>query len=131
MRHRCRVLVGTPIDTLEGSQTFRGSGTSSGPSGLILTNAHVAAPAAPELPVLYGRPPDMLSDPDYLTVAFSESDDSTGAPVYRARPVAVDGYLDPAALRTYADASGDPLTSVPPCPGCGSATSHVSRPVTT
>lgn len=96
-----RLLNGTPADA-----TASGSGTIISPDGLILTNGHVAAPRAPGEAVAQGVPgSDLDPNPPFLTV---ESAAGGGAvtPRYRARTVAVDGYLDLAVVQIYSDASG-------------------------
>ncbi|HEX3424993.1 MAG TPA: FHA domain-containing protein [Acidimicrobiales bacterium] len=101
-----RLLNGTPADA-----TASGSGTVISPDGLILTNGHVAAPQAPGEAVGQGVPGSGLDpNPPFLTV---ESAAGGGAvtPRYRARMVAVDGYLDLALVQIYSDASGRAVNS--------------------
>jgi putative serine protease PepD len=87
-----------------------GSGTLISPTGLILTNAHVAAPQAPGAAVAMGLPATQLGpDPPYLTVELTTGQSSPVVARYRARPVAVDGYLDLAVVQIYATASGQPV----------------------
>src|SRR6185437_14358506 len=99
-----RLLEGTP-DTAE----HFGSGTIISPTGLILTNAHVAQPQAPGLAVTLGAPmPD--PDPPFLTVQVTTGPSSPVATKYRAKVVAVDGYLDLAVVQIYATTSGKPVS---------------------
>ena len=100
-----RLLIGS-----ESNFTGWGSGTLISPTGLILTNAHVAAPQAPGAPVAMGLPATQLGpDPPYLTVELTTGQSSPVVARYRARPVAVDGYLDLAVVQIYATASGQPV----------------------
>ncbi|WP_370118969.1 trypsin-like peptidase domain-containing protein [Streptacidiphilus sp. MAP12-33] len=87
-----------------------GSGTVVDPHGLILTNAHVAQPQAPGQAVALGMPGYQLSaDPPYLTVEMTTGQSTPAVARYRARAVAVDGYLDLAVVQVYADAAGRPV----------------------
>ncbi len=100
-----RLLLGSPT-----SYTGWGSGTLISPSGLILTNAHVAEPQAPGAAVAEGLPASQLdADPPYLTVELTTGPSSPVIARYRARPVAVDGYLDLAVVQIYATNSGQPV----------------------
>lgn len=100
-----RLLIGSPSNF-----TGWGSGTLISPSGLILTNAHVAAPQAPGAAVAMGLPATQLgADPAYLTVELTTGQASPVVARYRARPVVVDGYLDLAVVQIYATASGQPV----------------------
>ena len=100
-----RLLIGS-----QSSFTGWGSGTLVSPSGLILTNAHVAEPQAPGAAVAMGLPATQLgADPPYLTVELTTGQASPVVARYRARPVAVDGYLDLAVVQIYATASGQPV----------------------
>jgi putative serine protease PepD len=101
-----RLLLGSPS-----SYTGWGSGTVIGSDGLILTNAHVAEPQAPGAAVAEGIPSSQLgADPPYLTVELTTGPSSPVVARYRARPVAVDGYLDLAVVQIYATSSGQPVS---------------------
>jgi S1-C subfamily serine protease len=101
-----RLLLGSPA-----SYTGWGSGTLISPSGLILTNAHVAEPQAPGAAVAQGIPGSQLGpDPAYLTVELTTGPSSPVVARYRAKPVAVDGYLDLAVVQIYATVSGQPVS---------------------
>jgi len=101
-----RLLIGT-----QASYSGWGSGTLISSDGLILTNAHVAEPEAPGAAVAAGLPAGQLgSNPPFLTVELTAGQSSAAVARFRARPVAVDGYLDLAVIRIYATSSGQPVS---------------------
>lgn len=91
------------------------SGTGSGTvvdaeRGLVLTNAHVAAPDSPGQGVAQGAlGQDLLPSPKSLTIAVAGGRDEPATPRYRAEVVAADGYLDLAVLRISTDDKGAAL----------------------
>jgi putative serine protease PepD len=100
------VEAGTPPGV-----TGWGSGTMISPTGLILTNAHVAEPRASGAPVARATLPSQLdANPPYLTVEMTTGPSSPVIARYRARPVAADGFLDLAVVQIYATASGQPVS---------------------
>jgi putative serine protease PepD len=99
-----RLLLGSPTGATES-----GSGTVISPDGLILTNSHVAQPQAPGLAVSMAQPQDTPTPP-YLTVEMTTGPSSPVVARYRARTVAVDGYLDLAVVQIYATVSGQPVS---------------------
>ena len=100
-----RLLMGSPT-----AYSGWGSGTLISSDGLILTNAHVAEPQAAGAAVMAGVPSVQLPpDPPFLTVELTDGQSSAAVARYRARPVAVDGYLDLAVVRIYATSSGRPV----------------------
>jgi len=95
-------LSGTPVE-------YSGSGSIIDEQGLILTNAHVAAPEAEGLAEQYGED-DQIRDPEYLLVALTQGgDDRPADPEFRARVVEADGNLDAAVIEIYADEEGNEL----------------------
>jgi putative serine protease PepD len=101
-----RLLLGSPAN-----YTGWGSGTLISSTGLILTNAHVAKPQAPGAAVAEGLPISQLgADPPFLTVELTTGPSSPVVARYRAKPVAVDGYLDLAVVQIYATNSGQPVS---------------------
>ena len=100
-----RLLMGSPAEATTG-----GSGTLISPTGLILTNTHVARPDTPGLAVAYVTPTTQPeTDPPYLTVEMTTGPSSPAVARYRARPVAVDGYLDLSVVQIYATIDGKPV----------------------
>jgi len=100
-----RLLQGSPAN-----YTGWGSGDILTSTGLILTNAHVAEPQAPGLAVAVGEPGSQLgANPQYLTVELTTGPSSPVVARYRAKPVAVNGYLDFAVLQIYATTNGAPV----------------------
>ena len=95
-------LSGAPVE-------YSGSGSIIDEQGLILTNAHVAAPEAEGLAEQYGEEVP-IRDPEYLLVALTQGgDDRPADPEYRARVVEADGNLDAAVIEIYADDEGNEL----------------------
>ncbi|WP_141003413.1 trypsin-like peptidase domain-containing protein [Nocardioides humi] len=97
------------LDDPSRTGTYHGSGSIIRADGLILTNAHVAAPESPGLEEKYGS--DLrIANPDYLLISLTDGMTDTNAPAaYRARVVEADGELDIAVVQIYADADGNDL----------------------
>ncbi|HET7676300.1 MAG TPA: serine protease, partial [Candidatus Limnocylindrales bacterium] len=110
-----------------------GSGTILTRDGLILTNAHVAAPDAPGLAVQYGGlgPSQGI---DGMVVAMTEAEDRPPVDRYVASVVAVDGYLDLAVIRITATIEGQQVTpaslDLPTVPIGDSDAIHINEPLT-
>lgn len=79
---------------------YGGSGTILSPSGMILTNAHVASPASMGAFDL---------EPDALVVAMITTEDKPATPTYRAQVMAVDGFMDLAVIQITASVNGSPI----------------------
>lgn len=110
LRHAVAATVRLLLGTRSG-YTGWGSGTLVSPTGLILTNAHVAEPQAPGAAVAVGLPASRLdANPPFLTVELTTGPSSPVVARYRARPVAVDGYLDLAVVQIYATDGGQPVS---------------------
>ncbi len=82
------------------STAWTGSGTIVDPSGIILTNCHVADPRAMGM----SAPPA-----DRLGISITERSDQPPALSYFARPVVVVPELDLAVLQIVADVNGRPV----------------------
>lgn len=68
--------------------------------GLILTNAHVAAPTAPGQGVRYPAEAFRLPEPDdEVLISLATQSDEPAEPRYYGRVVAADGYLDLAVVQ--------------------------------
>lgn len=76
---------------------YVGSGTIISPTGLILTNAHVASPASQG---------DVESEPDALGISIISAEDRPASPAYLATVLAVDGYLDLAVIQITSTVNG-------------------------
>lgn len=97
------------LDDPSNTGTYHGSGSIIRSDGLILTNAHVAAPEAPGLEEKYGDE-ERIADPEYLLISLTDGMTDTNAPAaYRARVVEADGELDVAVVQIYADEDGNEL----------------------
>ncbi len=90
---------------------WTGSGTIITPHGLILTNAHVAAPESPGLAALYNDPELLFSETvDRLVIALGSSADRPPTERYIAETRAADGHLDLAAVQIVSDLDGNSLS---------------------
>ncbi len=77
--------------------------------GLIVTNAHVAAPASPGMGISTLTFADEQADnPDDVLIAVSTGLDQSAEPRFFGKVVAADGYLDAAVIKIEKKLSGAP-----------------------
>ena len=107
VRELQRAVVQVDMIGEDGESIGFGSGTIIDPKGRILTNAHVGKPDAPGLALIYGPSED--APPAYLLIKVFQSDDRPVVPMYRAKVVAYDGYVDAAVLQITSDEDGKPI----------------------
>lgn len=97
------------LENPEAEFVYGGSGSIIRSDGLILTNAHVAAPESPGIVETYG-PEAAIANPEFLLISTTDgATDTTSEPEYRARVVVADGYSDAAVIQIYANADGSEL----------------------
>ena len=93
-------IYGVHISGGDISPFYVGSGSIISSDGLILTNAHVASPAA------QGSPQD---EPDALVIGILQAEDQPPVYSYRAVVRAVDGYMDLAVIQINSTLKGESL----------------------
>lgn len=82
---------------------WSGSGSIISSDGLILTNAHVAAPEAPGAVAMTK---DKVTE---YRIALRRSDDRPTEPVFTAKTIVADGYLDLAVMKIDGRVDGSPV----------------------
>jgi serine protease Do len=93
-------IFGVHIKNGEIRPFYVGSGSLISSNGLILTNAHVADPAAVG---------ETGSTPDALVIGIVKSEDQPPVYAYRADIRAIDGYMDLAVIQISSTVKGDSL----------------------
>ena len=93
-------IFGVRIKDGKAVPIYVGSGSIISAHGLILTNAHVANPAAVG---------ETGETPDVLVVGIVKSEDKPPVYAYRAEIKAIDGYMDLAVLQIVSTIKGDSI----------------------
>ena len=91
-------IFGVHIKNGDITPFYVGSGSIISPDGLILTNAHVADPAAVG---------EANSTPDALVIGIVKSEDQPPVYSYRAEVKAIDGFMDLAVLQITSTVKGE------------------------
>ena len=92
-----------------GELSYIGSGSIIRRHGIIVTNAHVGAPKARGLDVQYGFGMTSEPEPAALRIALFQGEATPAKPLYLAKRLASDGYVDVAVLKIVKTLDGKPV----------------------